>query len=158
MAETYPSESALQAMLGGLYKGLPMGTLGDTPWHCDAKRDWWVATAIHAICDNCRVWKDGAGALKFGVSPGRFRSGSGVVAFAGAAAQNLTDNAVNYIYLLDDGTLVVNTTGWPVNTRYVPLATIAVGTASSGGVSGAYDFADMTDMRGAAMMAAIGVT
>jgi uncharacterized membrane protein len=64
--------------------------------------------------------------LNVKVSAGSFRKGDGtVVGYAGTAGQAMTASSTNYVFLNDAGTLVVNTTGFPVNC--VRLATVVAG-------------------------------
>ena len=93
-----------------------------------------------ALADSLRVFQDGT--LTFGVKPGRFANGDTMVTYVGASAQSLTNNATNYIYLIADGTLTVNTTGFPTPsvTPYIPLATIET-------AGGTYARSDIIDMR-----------
>ena len=114
-----------------------------------------VAKAVNAL----RVYKDGD--LTCGARAGKCRHGNNLYAYAGAAAQALTDDTTNYLYLVvSSGALVltVNTTGFPdpASTAHLPLATIATGTASAGGESGTYGAEDITDYRGRALFSLIG--
>ena len=92
-----------------------------------------------------RVYKDGA--LTFGVKPGRWMNGDTQIDYAGASEQALTDDATNYIYLTADGTLTVATDAFPLPsvTPHIRLATIET-------ADGTYDFADIDDHRGTAMI------
>ena len=76
--------------------------------------------------NSLRVYKDGA--LTFGVRPGRYMDGNTARDYTGATAQALTNDQTNYIYLTADGTLTVNTTGFPnpSTTPHIPLATIVL--------------------------------
>ncbi len=100
-------------------------------------------TIVEAV-NELRVFKDGA--LTYGVRAGKFLDGDTARNYAGADAQALTDDDTNYIYLIADGTLTINTTGFPVPsaTPHIPLATILT-------ASGAYDIDDITDYRGRAI-------
>lgn len=44
--------------------------------------------------------------------------------FDGAVAQSVTDDDANYIYLSEAGSLVINTTGYPSEVSYLPLAIV----------------------------------
>jgi len=96
--------------------------------------------------NSLRVYKDGD--LTFGVRPGRYMDGDTPRNFAGAADQSLTNNQTNYIYLTADGTLTVNTSGFPdpSATPHIPLATIVA-------AAGAYAHSDITDYRSRALYA-----
>jgi hypothetical protein len=67
----------------------------------------------------------------------------------------MANNAVNYVFLTATGTLTVNTTGFPVpsETPHIRLAVIETGTESDAGTTGTFDFTDIDDHRGTAMIA-----
>lgn len=44
--------------------------------------------------------------------------------YDGAVAQSVTDDDANYIYLSEAGSLVINTTGYPSEVSYLPLAIV----------------------------------
>lgn len=74
---------------------------------------------------NLRARKDGT--LTIGVRWGRFRNAAGTVKlFEGAAAQALTNNATNYVYIdATAGTpaITINTSGFPADTgTFIPIA------------------------------------
>jgi len=142
MAEQYPSDNALEAMTGTtLDPGVPIPTIGDDPQYTVITRYLWrIATSLVPLA-GMEIYKDGD--LTFAVRAGRFMDGATARAFSAVAAQALTDEQTNYIYVEADGTLTVNTTGFPAAgaTPHVPLATIV----TSGGV---YDFDNVTDYRG----------
>ena len=153
MSELYPSDAALNALSGTsdpeqevLY--LP---IGEAPYYTSFYRMQRRLLDVARRAGDLRVYKSGD--LTFGVRPGRFSDGGGPVVFAGAASQALTNNSVNYIYLSAAGQVLANTTGFPPAsvTPHIRLATIATGSASANGVSGAYDFADIVDVRGEAL-------
>ncbi len=74
--------------------------------------------------------------LTINIGAGRLISGQEVVAYAGASAQAVTNNATNYVQLDWNGTLLINTTGFLEG--YVPLAEVV----ASGG-----DITSLTDRR-----------
>jgi len=95
--------------------------------------------------NSLRVYKDGE--LTFGVRPGRYMDGDATRDYIGATAQALTNDQTNYIYLTADGTLVVNTTGFPEpsTTPHIPLATIVT-------AGGSYSHDDITDYRSRSLL------
>ncbi len=158
-----PTETALTtteaASLSGVtdsQTGVAHCTIGEAEYYTADYRKEAINNRILAAVNQFRVVKDGE--LTFGVWSGLFMNGDTAVAYAGAAVQSLTDDATNYVYVLADGTLTVNTTGFPTpsTTAHVPLAMIATGTASAAGVSGAYDHGDITDYRGRAIFSVLG--
>jgi len=118
-------------------------TIGESPYYTTVFRCLNRLLTIGRTPGNAlRVFQDAS--LTFGVRAGRFWDGFQTRSYAGAAAQALTNNATNYIYLLADGTLTVSTVGFPAQ-PHVPLATIV----TSGG---SYSATDITDCRGAAFI------
>lgn len=104
----------------------------------------------HGPVGSLQVYQDGD--LTFAVQTGVYLNGDTLVSYAGAAEQALTDDATNYIYLLADGTLTVNTTGFPVpsETPHIRLATILTADGTYDGRSVA-DGGDVTDYRGTSL-------
>jgi len=156
MAESYLANADLADLDGTVdASGLPHATYGLASWvyylYKLVHRSALVAGPL-----GCRVYKDDAGALKYGVKAGLVWGGMAAVAYAGASNQALTNDATNYIYLTTAGTLTINTTGFPV-TPHIPLATIATGTASAAAVTGAYAIGDITDYRGRSVIQPVGI-
>ncbi len=152
MAESYPTDSALEALSGGTGdSGIPHMTIGESPhYHNKLRRSDWLDRILLTTAAALRVYKDDAGALLFGVTAGRFQDASNERTFAAAGAQALTDDATNYIYLEADGDLIVNTTGFPnpATTAHIPLAAITT-------AAGAYDLDDIVDHRGRAIFSVL---
>jgi len=108
-----------------------------------------MLTIAKAISNALRVYRDGT--LTFGVRAGTVGDGETAQAYAGSAANELTDDTTNYIYLDIDSDalrLVCNTTGLPdaSATPHIPLATIVT-------ADGGYGFDDITDLRASAVFA-----
>lgn len=161
MAETALTDAQANALSGATdsVTDATYPTIGESPYHTTLYRLLHRMLTIAASVNELRVYRDGA--LTFGVRSGNASGGSVAYAYAGAAAQALTDDDTNYIYLVINGAnldLTVNTTGLPnpATTAHLPLATIDTGTASIGGVSGTYDAADITDLRGQAIFRVVG--
>ena len=115
---------------------------------------WARAFRMLRAVKGLRVVKDGD--LTYGVYSGSYMDGGTIRTYAGSSTNALTDDsAANYIYLTPAGTLTCNTTGWP-STEYLPLATIATGSASAAAVSGYFDEVDVTDFRERALFRTIG--
>ncbi len=95
--------------------------------------------------NSLRVYKDGE--LTFGVRPGRYMDGDTARDYAGASGQALTNDQTNYIYLTANGTLTVNTTGFPnpSATPHIPLAAVTTS-------EGSYSHDDITDYRPRALL------
>ena len=140
MSELYPSDTELAALSGttdGEQEVLFIPT-GESPYYISFYRMLYRLLNVARRAGDLRVCKDGD--LTFGVRAGRFMDGSTARNYAGAAAQALTNNQTNYIYLTAGATLTVNITGFPDPdaTPHVPLATILT-------AGGTYDFDDITD-------------
>jgi hypothetical protein len=148
MAESVISNTTADALAGQTSSsfGFTYPNVGESYATTGLRRFWTIFNLLE-LSNNLRVYKDGD--LTFGVRAGKFLNGDSQVSYAGAAAQALTDDDDNYIYLTAAGTLTVNTTGFPdpSTTPHIRLATIATGSESAAAVSGEYDFADMVDYR-----------
>ena len=146
MAETPLTTSEADALSGAADGDLDFTylTIGESPYYTAAYRCWEKLVRVVKAANALRAYKDGE--LTFGVRAGRYADGQTVRDYAGATGQSLTNNDTNYVYLTADGTLTVNTTGFPnaATTPHVPLATIET---SGGG----YDHSDITDYRGRAL-------
>lgn len=154
MTEAYPPDADLNALSGtsdGEQEVLYVPT-GESPYFNSFYRMLHRLLLVARRAGDLRVYKDGD--LTFGVRAGEWLNGSTPVSFAGTTGQSLTDNAVNDVFLLPDGTLGVTTDGMPdpAAQPHLPLARIAAGTESAAGVSGEYAIADITDLRGRAML------
>lgn len=151
MTELYPSETALNALSGTSdpEQGVVYPSIYEAPYYTTFYKMLYRLLDVARRAGDLRVYKDGP--LTFGVKPGKFFHEDQWVEFSGASGQALSDNAVNYIYLAADGTLTVNTTGYPVPSvvPHLPLARIAA-------AGGAYEHDDITDDRGAAFLSPAG--
>jgi len=154
MAEQYPSDVTLNALSGSseseqevLY--LP---IAESPYYTSFYKMLYRLLDVARRAGDLRVYKDGANT--FGVRAGELIVGDTPVSFPATAGESLTNDATNYIYLTAGGVLTKNTTGFPDPsvTPHLPLATIDVGSASQAQVDDEYDFVDITDFRGRAMM------
>ena len=119
-------------------------TVGQSTYYLDGFRQRHRILTILKAANELRVFQDGD--LTFGVRAGRYLDGDTPVDYAGASAQDLTNNATNYIYLTADGTLTVNTTGFPTPSETPQLALATIVTAA-----GTYGTGDVTDYRGRAL-------
>jgi len=158
MSELYPTTNDINALSGTsdsehevLYPAI-----AESPYYTSFYKMLYRLLDLSRRAGDLRVYKDGE--LTFGVRAGSIAAGDTFTSYAGLAGQSLADDATNYIYLTSAGVLTINTTGFPTpsSTAHVRLATIATGTASAGGASGSYDFADITDVRGSAFASILG--
>lgn len=155
MSEQFPSDAELHALSGlsDTEQEVPYPGIYESPYYTTFYKMLYRLLDVGRRAGDGRVYKDGTG-LTFGVRVGQIAQGDTLIAIAGSEGNALADDAVNYIYLLDDGSLTVNATGFPSATEqaHVPLATIATGSASADGISGQYAIEDITDYRGAAFL------
>ena len=149
MTEQYPTDADLNA-LSGTYDAeqeIPFPAIGESPYYTAFYKMLYRLLKVARRAGDLRVFKDGD--LTFGVRAGKFFNGDSTIDFSQVTSQPLTNNATNYIYITADGTLTVNTTGFPdpSDTPHIPLATI---TTSAGGYDGrdSTDGGDITDYRG----------
>ena len=151
MSETALSDSEALALAGTTDSDTDFAyhTVGQSTYYLDGFRQRHRLLTVLKPINHLRVYQDGD--LTFGVRAGKYFNGDAAVDYAGAAAQALTNNATNYIYLTAGGTLAVNTTGFPVPslTPHIPLATIVT-------AAGQYAYGDITDYRARAMFRVIG--
>jgi hypothetical protein len=140
MSEVYPTDAELNTLSGTTdsEQEVLFVTTGESPYYTSFYKMLSRLLAVARRAGDLRVYKDGD--LTFGVRAGKFFNGDAVVNYAGAAAQALTNNATNYIYVTAAGALTVNTTGFPVPsvTPHIPLATIVT-------AAGDYDCRDVSD-------------
>ncbi len=157
MAEQYPTNVTLNALSGSTdgQQEVAYPTLAESPYYTSFYKMLYRLLDVARRAGDLRVFKDSANT--FGVRGGKLVVGDTTIDYAEVAGQSLTNDAMNYIYLTAVGTLTVNTTGLPdpSTTPHLPLATIAVGSASAAQIDDEYDFVDLVDYRGRAMFAAL---
>jgi hypothetical protein len=148
--ETALSTSAAAGLSGTTDSGTGSAfcTIGQAEYYTSDFRKEVINNRILGCVNKLRVVKDGD--ATFGVWSGEFADGAVVRSYAGSSGNSLTTDSTNYIYLTSSGVLTVNTTDFPTDTAHVPLATILAG------VSGDFDFSDITDSRGRAMFSVVG--
>ena len=117
-----------------------------------------IQTIINLV-NEFRVGQDGD--LTFLIRAGKASHANAVYTYAGASAQALTDDDTTSIWLqVDSGILTLYTglSGFPdpAVTPHIPVATVAVGSESTGAVSGTYDDRDIVDFRGRCIFEIIG--
>jgi hypothetical protein len=143
MAELFPADADLESLSGliepttGVY--YPVKGEG-LDWYVSFVKCIYRLVSNVSVAGGLRVYK--VASIACGVKPGKFFDGTTLRDYAGTAEEVLTDNSTNYIYLLADGTLTINTTGFPnpVQTRHLRLAQIDVS-------DGSFSHDDITDLR-----------
>ncbi len=143
MSETFPSDSYLENLSGitdtrtGVY--YPVKGEG-LDWYVSFVKCIYRLVRNVSVASGLRVYK--VVGLTFGVKSGKYFDGSNLREYSGTESGTLSDNTTNYIYLQADGTLVVNTSGFPDASvvRHIRLATIETS-------NGSYDDDDIVDYR-----------
>jgi len=143
MSEQFPTDAYLEGLSGLVdsVTGVYYPTKGEgLDWYVSFVKCIYRLARNVSIVSGLRVYKTGD--LFCGVKGGWFYDGNTIREFTVDEEVSLTDNATNYIYLLADGTLTVNTTGFPdpATTRHIRLGTIEV-------ASETYTDQDITDWR-----------
>ncbi len=152
MTELYPSDTVINALSGtsDTEQDVAYPAIYEAPYYTTFYKMLYRLLDVARRAGDLRVYKDGA--LTFGVRAGKFFHNDQLVEFTGATGQTLTNNAVNYVYLNANGTLIANTTGFPVPSM-TPHIRLAMITASGG----AYDHDDILDQRGSSFIRLAGV-
>jgi hypothetical protein len=147
MPELFPSDADLNALSGtaDAQQEVPYIPIGQSPYYTSFYQMLYRLLDVARRSGDLRVYKDGE--LTFGVRAGRWMNGDSEIVCAPSAANALTNNAANYIYLLADGTLTVSTAGFPTP-NVTPHIRLAVITAAAG----TYSHADIDDRRGASFI------
>ncbi len=148
MTEQYPTDAELNALSGTTdpEQDVPYPTIGESPYYTSFYKMLYRLLDVVRRAGDLRVYKEGD--LTYGVRAGEFVNGDTPVSYEGSNENALTNNASNYIYLTYDGTLTVNTTGFPdpSDVPHVPLASIETS-------EGQYGLDDVTDYRARAIFA-----
>ncbi|MBE0534993.1 MAG: hypothetical protein IH624_04925 [Phycisphaerae bacterium] len=152
MAEVYPSDNSLLALVSDAETGVEYIPTGTAPYYLHFRK------LLHRLLLACRRGNDlrvyDEGGLTIGVKPGKYWIGTALVAYAGASGIALADNrAAIYVYLDAIGNLVTGEyMGWPgmASTSHVRLAVVQ--TAGGDIVS----IADARDHHAIAMPGAAG--
>jgi hypothetical protein len=159
MTELYPTDAQLNALSGtsDSEQEVLFVTTGESPYYTSFYKMLQRLLNVARRAGDLRAYKDGD--LTFGVRAGRFMNGPVAVNYAGAGAQALADNSINYVYMTSAGVLAVNQTGFPDPSLapHVPLATIGTGSQSAAAIGGKYDQSDITDYRGRGMFKPVDV-
>ena len=81
--------------------------------------------------DDYHLKTSSGGGLTADVAGGDYMLGGSITTYAGSTGNSVTDDATNYVYFSTGG-LTINTTGFPTDHMYIPLATVV---AASGDIS-----------------------
>ena len=144
MAEAYPSDADINALSGtnDSEQGVLYVPTGESPYYTSFYKMVYRLLDATRRAGDLRVYKDAD--LSYGVRAGKYFDGDTLVSYAQSTANALTNNATNYIYLLADGTLTKNTSGFPVPsvTPHIRLAEITTSGGDYSLIGG-----DLVDVR-----------
>ena len=151
MTELYPTDADLNALSGTVdsEQEIIYPSIYEAPYYTTFYKMLHRLLNVARRAGDLRVFSDGE--MTFGVRPGGFFNGDTAINYAGAAEQSLTDNATNYIYIIADGTLTVDTTSFPAQSTqpHIRLAEVAT---SSGAISSIADHRSLALMSLASNM------
>jgi len=126
MAEVYPSDNSLLALLSDAETGVEYIPTGTAPYYLHFRRLLYRLLLACRRGNDLRVYDEDG--LKIGVKPGKYWIGTTLVSYAGSLGNTLADNkAAIYVYLDSGGSLVTNAyAGWPdmAATKHVRLAVV----------------------------------
>jgi len=144
MTERYPTDANLLALTEDADTGVAYVETGRSPYYLEFRRMLQRLLLATKRANDLRVYQDGD--LTVGIRGGRCFVGGAAHHYAGAANQSVTADAVNYVYLDDEGALQINTAGFPSDrTTFLPLAVVTAGPAAIG---------EVIDRRGEAFLTA----
>ena len=141
MAEVYPSDSALNALLSEAETGVEYIPTGTTPYYLHFRKLLYRLLLATRRANDLRVFDEGG--LSIGVKAGKFFNGSSFVVYAGSSGNALADNqSAIYIYLDISGNLVTTEyTAFPDPASVVHVR-LAVVTTSGGDITSINDARD----------------
>ena len=136
MAEVYPSDNELLNLVSETETGVEYIATGQAPYYLAFRKLLYRLLEATRRANDLRVYDESG--LDVGVKAGAFLNNSNdKVSYAGSSGNTLTDNATNYVYLDNTGTLTINTSGFPATTVvHLRLATVV---ASAGDITGIAD-------------------
>jgi len=147
MAEQYPSDATLLAITQEALTGVEYIVTGTAPYYLEFRKLLYRLLLATLRANDLRVYDDSG--LNVGIKAGKYYNGNTLITYAGASSQACTDNATNYVMLEANGTLVINTTGFPdIKFPHVRLATV---------VTAGADITTITDNRDESMFSSLGV-
>ena len=140
MAEVYPSDAALNALLSEAETGVEYIPTGTTPYYLHFRKLLYRLLLATRRANDLRVFDEGG--LNIGVKAGKFFNGSEYISYAGSTGNALFDNqATIYVYLDYAGNLVKNEYSAFPDPASVVHVRLAVVTTSGG------DITSITDCR-----------
>lgn len=140
MPEVYPSDSELSNIQSDSDTGVEYIPTGQSPYYTHFRKLLYRLLLAAKRANDLRVFDEGG--LNVGVKTGKFWLGTSLVNYNGSSANVLADNkAAIYIYLNQNGSLVVNEYAAFPDMATTPHLRLAVVTTSAG------DIASITDCR-----------
>ena len=149
MAETYPSDAALNALSGttDAEQEVQYPTTFESPYFNTFFRMLSRLLDVARRAGDLRVFQDGD--LTYGVRAGNYFNDDTLVDFSAVAAQGINDEKTTYIYITMAGVLTESETSFPLpsGAPHIRLATIV----TTGG-----EITSVTDNRGSAFVSVAG--
>lgn len=141
MAERYPDDAALLALVEDEATGVAYIETGKTPYHLEFRRMLQRLLLAGSRANDLRVYQDGD--LTIGVRGGRCFMDGAAVAFAGAVGIAISPGGTTYVWIDDAGT--IQTGGdWPTDrTQFIALAEVIADSSL---------ITSLTDRRGEAFL------
>jgi hypothetical protein len=152
MAESYPADATLNALSGttDTPTGAAYPTIGEAPYYTAMyKMLRQILTAIGPTIANLQPYVDDGGDHTLGVRSGTVNNGDGTIGTFAGGTIALENGETNYVYLaLVSGawTITKDTTSYPADADYFPIATVDLS-----GTPAALLSSHITDTRAAAM-------
>jgi hypothetical protein len=140
MAEVYPSDATLNALVNDSLTGVLYVTTGEAPYYLSYRKMLYRLLLASQKANEMRLFDEGS--LNVGVKAGKFWDGTTLRTYAGSTGNTLADDKANiYVYINSAGTLVITEySAYPdTHVNHIRLATVT----TSGG-----DITAITDDRG----------
>lgn len=103
MAEIYPSDSELNALLSDAETGVEYIPTGTAPYYTHFRRLLYRLLLATKRANDFRLYPEGG--LTYGIKPGQFFNGQNLVEYPGSSGNVLADNQLFYVYLDATGTI-----------------------------------------------------
>lgn len=141
MAEVYPTDSALNALLSEAETGVEYIPTGTVPYYLHFRKLLHRLLLSAKRANDLRLFDEGG--LDIGVKAGKFLYGNELVTYAGSTGNALADNkAAIYIYINLAGTLVINEYSAFPDMSAVKHVRLAVVTTASADITSIVDSRD----------------
>lgn len=134
MAEVYPSDNELLNILNDDETGVEYITTGKAPYYLEFRKLLYRLILATKRANDLRVFDEGG--LDIGVKSGKFWFGTTLVEYSGSSCNTLADDKSNiYIYLDEQGNLIINEYSQFPNMETNPHLRLAIITTSGGNIT-----------------------